>query len=250
MIRTLLVGLLLLFGSSQALGANAWGDHDDETCTSCTQITPTLGAAPPEGAIVYLILAWTSNVGTSTEPTSYTPPTGFTQIGQVSSTSDFSETTLFRWVADGSAPTAYQVSWVEGTAGDTYSAAATVFYFTGANETTPNGTVQSDRDGSSNTVYDFGANTHTAANSWDVVCVNNAGGAITSLSGWPQSLTERFDNNVDFAHTSCATAPRVSSGANAAGSVTAANTGTSHWFRFELYEAVPSSVIGSRRQRQ
>jgi hypothetical protein len=203
----------------------------------------TSSAAPVAGDHIYLVIN-INNASSGTHPTPAS--TGFTSLGS-STASVWSRTTLLGKIASGSEGTSFTLSGFTGA--DAKS--ASVIVVQSADSALPTNIVTTP-DASSNTTWSIPVITTAAADSLDMAIVGFGGNASPSngtanFSAWGTSLTELIDFAFDtggsnfFSGLGVATAPRVSSGSQAATSVTSTITDVSAAIRVEIKAAVAAT---------
>jgi hypothetical protein len=199
-------------------------------------VTP--GSSITDGNVVYLALQVALDTAGSF-PTSYTPPSGFTQIARVPETeSEYAELVVFSKVAS-SEPGSYSVSW-SGGAGTVGSALAFAEY-SGLSTSSPNGTPVTGVDTSYNTTVDIPALTTGVDGSTELVIVgpgaDSVSGSGNLRSAWGSSLVEFVDvAGTEWNSIALADAVRATAGTQAATSVTQVSADYGLVVRLELLD--------------
>lgn len=206
-------------------------------------LSVTSSAAPVAGDHIYLVVNC-NNAASGVHPTPVS--TGFSSLGS-STASVWSRTTLLGKIATGSEGTSFTISGFTGAD----AKAAGVVVVQNADSSLPTNIVTTP-DASSNTTWSIPAITNAAADSLDLAIVgfggNNSSASSTNLSAWGGSLSELLDFAVDsggvqffFAGFGVATATRVSSGSQAATSVTSGISDVSAAIRVEIKAAATAA---------
>lgn len=220
------------------------GSASTGTSTISAGLALVAGGSPVSGDEIYLILVQNESPPYSSVSVDVAD---FSAFSSVSGT--FNKITILRKVSAGTEGTTYNISWSGGLRDG--GGSGWVFIVSSPSGSTPTNIVTG-TDTTSNTTFDIGAITMAQANSLEVVAVtsdgNNSMGASSAIfSSWGDTLTEDADiadsaNGGHWGDLGGAYASRVSSGARAATSVTAAVADKSLYILWEIEPAAAGTT--------